>query len=217
MKKARRWMSLLLVGLLCVTAAACAGASGEQGAVKAAEDYLNALHDGNMKRIAALQASDADSPADLFEEDGLTQLEEMGISKENYNLFKDTLYKALGSAFSSWTIKDSEVDGDEAYVYAEVIGVNLDGLDDASIMSDAMQDAVTDWLGENLAKMEDYAADHTEEDQASWLIDQTIPTLCTAIEKTVEDLPSSTQMYRITLKKENGSWKVQELEAEADE
>lgn len=217
MKTAKKWMSLLLICLFAMMAAGCSGAGDDAGAVKAAEDYLMALKAGNAQEVAALESSDSESMVDGIESAGLGSLSGLGVSDENITLFKEALWKYIGTAFKSWSVKDSETDGDEAKVYVEVTGADLDALDDEDAIQNAMTETVTQWVSDNVNEMQDYAENHTEEEQAAWLIDQMMPLLCTGLEETAAALPDAARLYRISLVKEDGSWKVHNLEMEADE
>ena len=214
MRNLRKWMSLLLACVLCVGMAACGSGGGSGDAEKVAQDYLNALKNGESEKVSALESSDADSLVDEISESGLEELSGLGVSDENVEAFEVALWRYIGSAFQSWTIKSSEENGDEAKVYAEITGTDLDQIGDSTELANTMSETVTEWLQNHLSDMESYSADHTEEEQAAWLVNEIMPLLCTALESSAKDLPQATAMYRISLVKENGSWKVQNMEVE---
>lgn len=211
-------MKKLLGALLGLTLFLTGCGSGEEDAVKqAAEAFLTAQQNGDIENEADYMTAEAVEDLGTAQEleDMKEQYEAFGISADVMDEFMDSMVNVYKLCWQSWEIGTVNVDKDEATVLVKVKGISQDDM--LEELDSAFGEQISlDWAQEHEEELIAYAQDHSETELMTWMMDQVLPLAGQEAEKKAADFEVGETEYRLSLEKEDGEWKVSNVEQRVD-
>lgn len=140
-------------------------ADSDTGAVKdTTESFLKAEHEGNLDEATKYLTGDA---TDMFEsrEDMRADLkgyEDQGVSNETLDQFVDAQIKAYTMVWEDSKIDDVQVGDDTATVLVTTKGIGMKDWENMTT-SGLSAEVGSQWMDDNMSRIEEYKSSHTEE------------------------------------------------------
>ena len=148
-------------------------ADSDTGAVKdTTESFLKAEHEGNLDEATKYLTGDA---TDMFEsrEDMRADLkgyEDQGVSNETLDQFVDAQIKAYTMVWEDSKIDDVQVGDDTATVLVTTKGIGMKDWENMTT-SGLSAEVGSQWMDDNMSRIEEYKSSHTEEEYMAWYLD----------------------------------------------
>ena len=189
-------------------------ADSDTGAVKdTTESFLKAEHEGNLDEATKYLTGDA---TDMFEsrEDMRADLkgyEDQGVSNETLDQFVDAQIKAYTMVWEDSKIDDVQVGDDTATVLVTTKGIGMKDWENMTT-SGLSAEVGSQWMDDNMSRIEEYKSSHTEEEYMAWYLDQVVPVYAQELVSRLDAEPRQTTNYRFSLEKTDDGWKISNVE-----
>lgn len=123
----------------------------------------------------------------------------------------DAQIKAYTMVWEDSKIDDVQVGDDTATVLVTTKGIGMKDWENMTT-SGLSAEVGSQWMDDNMSRIEEYKSSHTEEEYMAWYLDQVVPVYAQELVSRLDAEPRQTTNYRFSLEKTGDGWKISNVE-----